>query len=388
VIFAPHREKGGPPSVQAFPWASLDAVSCWQATALRDVHRWLSGTVVPARFMAALGSILGARLDVRARRVEPIGDAQPLYGGVGVLLARAGDPSAETARIEMDGALACTLAARALGRAPPVVIRGEPPPPAVGGAVAALLAAAARRAHAGVALRVEPASGGPRDLRDGGESDGVAVTLTVLLDDDAYAARVIAGGRLLRAAHARPWDQSELSRLGALPLPLSVVAVATASTVAELDALGPGDVLLPGRWHLAVDATGDLAGPVLLSPPRGAMGVRAELVEGRRLVVRGQEEPLDVAERTMAESAREGGWVGAVGEVPVVLRVEVGEAVMAARDWASLSPGDVIGLGTRIGAHVLLRVGGVPVARGELVDIEGEVGVRIVARLGEEPTAR
>jgi flagellar motor switch/type III secretory pathway protein FliN len=61
---------------------------------------------------------------------------------------------------------------------------------------------------------------------------------------------------------------------------------------------------------------------------------------------------------------------------------------MAAREWASLSPGDVIGLGKRVGDHVLLRVGGVPIARGELVDLDGEVGVRIVARLDEELTRR
>ncbi len=89
----------------------------------------------------------------------------------------------------------------------------------------------------------------------------------------------------------------------------------------------------------------------------------------------------------MQDAGKESALVNAIGEVPVVLRVELGEAVMSARDWASLSPGDVIGLGRRVGDHVLLRVGGVPVARGELVDIDGEVGVRIIARLAEEPTS-
>ena len=84
----------------------------------------------------------------------------------------------------------------------------------------------------------------------------------------------------------------------------------------------------------------------------------------------------------------ESALVGAMGEVPVVVRVEIGEAVMSARDWASLGPGDVIGLGRRVGEHVLLRVGGVPVARGELVTIEGEIGVRILEQPGEETTSR
>jgi flagellar motor switch/type III secretory pathway protein FliN len=34
-----------------------------------------------------------------------------------------------------------------------------------------------------------------------------------------------------------------------------------------------------------------------------------------------------------------------------------------------------------VGEAVLIRVGGVPVARGDLVEVDGEVGVRIVERL-------
>jgi flagellar motor switch/type III secretory pathway protein FliN len=300
--------------------------------------------------------------------------------------------------IEVEPALAGAVAARALRRAPPAVIAGAAPPPAVAGAVAAIIAAAARRAHVGQALQVVPASREPGSGWDAPVHGpgAVALTLTVLLDDEAYAARVVARSQRLHMARPLPWNHGSLSRLGAMPLALPVVAAAQRSTVAEVEALGPGDVVLqhPCFRHspcgpLALEKTGELSGPVLLSPPGGSVGVRADLVGGRQLVVRGQEGALDAEESNMTQGAEEAsGWVGAVGEVPVVLRVEVGEAVMAARDWASLSPGDVIGLGTRVGQHVLLRVGGVPVARGELVDLEGEVGVRIVARLGEEPTSR
>ncbi len=72
--------------------------------------------------------------------------------------------------------------------------------------------------------------------------------------------------------------------------------------------------------------------------------------------------------------------IEAVGEVPVVVRVEIGVVEMRAREWASLAPGDVVGLGKRIGEAVTLRVGGVTVARGELVDLDGEVAVRILGR--------
>ena len=81
----------------------------------------------------------------------------------------------------------------------------------------------------------------------------------------------------------------------------------------------------------------------------------------------------------MSEAERET-LVTAMGEVPVVVRVEVGTVEMAAKDWAALGQGDVIALGRKVGDGVTLRVGGVAVARGELVDLEGEVGVRILGR--------
>jgi flagellar motor switch/type III secretory pathway protein FliN len=73
--------------------------------------------------------------------------------------------------------------------------------------------------------------------------------------------------------------------------------------------------------------------------------------------------------------------------VPVLVRVEIGEARMTAREWASIGRGDVVTLGRRVGAQVLLRVGGVPVALGELVSVDGEVGVRIAERVAGDPTS-
>jgi flagellar motor switch/type III secretory pathway protein FliN len=87
-----------------------------------------------------------------------------------------------------------------------------------------------------------------------------------------------------------------------------------------------------------------------------------------------------VQEAEVSESDESDELLQAIGEVPVVVRVEVGEARMPAREWATLQRGDVIALGRRVGERVVLRVGGVPVARGDLVEIDGEVGVRIVER--------
>jgi flagellar motor switch/type III secretory pathway protein FliN len=124
-------------------------------------------------------------------------------------------------------------------------------------------------------------------------------------------------------------------------------------------------------------------GPVFLADPTSSVGVRADLGEDGRLVLRGTFEALRAAGTDMADSTEENQLVRAVGEVPVVVRVEIGEARMAAREWAALRPGDVVALGRRVGESVTLRVGGVPVARGDLVDVEGEVGVRIVERIVE-----
>jgi flagellar motor switch/type III secretory pathway protein FliN len=122
---------------------------------------------------------------------------------------------------------------------------------------------------------------------------------------------------------------------------------------------------------------------VHLAAPSATVGLRAELVEDGRLVLRGEVEQLadmHATEDRMGEVDDVDALVENVGAVPVIVRVEVGEATMAARDWATLGKGDVITLGRRVGDPVVLRVAGVPVATGELVEVEGEVGVRIVAR--------
>jgi flagellar motor switch/type III secretory pathway protein FliN len=109
---------------------------------------------------------------------------------------------------------------------------------------------------------------------------------------------------------------------------------------------------------------------VLLAAPGADRGACADLGEHGQLVLRGDTEDLRMDETL----------VDTLGDVPVVVRVEIGAAEMRAREWAAVAAGDVIALGRRIAEPVVLRVGGVEVARGELVEIEGEVGVRIVSR--------
>jgi flagellar motor switch/type III secretory pathway protein FliN len=133
-------------------------------------------------------------------------------------------------------------------------------------------------------------------------------------------------------------------------------------------------------------------------------GRRAELTANGSLVIRSREDTSlawtpetttdgesrmnrdanDAKDESDGDNATTGALLAALGDAPLVVRVEIGIAEMRAREWAALSPGDVVALGRRIAEPVILRVAGREVARGELVDLEGEIGVRIMSR-SEEP---
>jgi flagellar motor switch/type III secretory pathway protein FliN len=380
-------------SVRPFPWGSLARTSRAEAHAVRLVRAWARGNADLARMPAVLGEMLGAVVDARVRAAGPVTEARGLGDGAGVLLARAEEPQVERAvLVEVEPALLAAALRLAVKR--PGAFAFDPASPLSPGAIggfAAIVAAAARRSHGGAALRVLAAGPAPAleaDLvRTGGELS--AVTLTVLLAHDAFEARVVVPRSAVLAAPSPPWDAAALNALGATPLALPVVACAVRLPVAEVARLGVGDVLLVSSWPLSCAQTGHaLTGPVLLSAPAAEVGFRAELGEDGRLVLRGHLEPLCPAEANMGDGVDGGELIDAVGDVPVLVRVEIGEAQMAAREWAAFGRGDVLALGRRVGEPVILRVGGVVVARGDLVELEGEVGVRIVERLAPDGAAR
>jgi type III secretion system YscQ/HrcQ family protein len=200
-------------------------------------------------------------------------------------------------------------------------------------------------------------------------------TLRVAVDGEAYAARLF-----LIAASVAPtevaWSRGRLEGLGETPLDVPVILCACLASAAEVASLDVGDA-----WMLGLPA-GGRARSVLLAAPEAESGARADLVETGALVLRPGS--AEVGGRDMSEPRENEPIVEAVGDVPVLVRVEVGTAHMAAREWAALAPGDVVALARGVGDPVTLRVGGVEVAKGELVDIEGEMGVRILRRMGGE----
>jgi flagellar motor switch/type III secretory pathway protein FliN len=361
-----------------------------EAAGLRDVRRWAEAHADLARVPSVLGELLGAPVQVLVRRAGPVVAPRPLQGGGGVLLARAEAPQLDRAvLVQADGALVMSTVARAVRRSPPRVLGSEAPGEGAVGAFAAVVAAAARRAHRGTAMRVlaaGPAAALEGDLARLGQ-ELWAVGLTVVVGDDAFEARAVLPRSAIRDVPLRRWDASVLATLGPLPLRLALVAHEARATATDLATLREGDAWMLAGSELTHSASGGLVGPVILAPPSSCLGVTARLVDGGRLVLGGDAVGLAAAEADgeveakMSEPGDAAGLIEAVGEAPVVVRVEIGEAQMTAREWATIGRGDVVALGRRVGEGVLLRVGGVPVARGELVEIEGELGVRIVERV-------
>jgi flagellar motor switch/type III secretory pathway protein FliN len=375
-----------------FPWHALERKTRLETDALRDVRRWAAAHADLPRLASVLGELLDAEVEVLVKGAQPLSAARGIPGGAAVLVARADAPQLERAMlVEADVALVATAVARAAKRRPPAVLQaGTTASPQAAGGLAAIVVAALRRAHHGLAMRAlaaGPAEALETDMTRLGQ-ELLAVTLTVLVAHDAHEARIVVARSAVLAAEPAPWNGAALAALGAMPVSVPIVAHALRATATDVASLEPGDACMLEGWPLTRSPAGGLAGPVRLAAPDGWTGVAAELHEDGRVVLRGEVVPLCAAEAEMGETVVEGGLIEAIGEVPVVVRVEIGEARMAAREWAALARGDVVALGRRVGEAVVLRVGGIPVARGDLVEIDGEVGVRIIERLGEDAAKR
>lgn len=390
-----------PGASHPFPWGSLETMTRSDVSAFRDLRRWVTEHVRLEALGVALTELVGAEVRLLPGRASRAGAraprtiAQGLDAGIGVVLAPADDTGRVAALVVMESGLAVALVARVLRRPPPVAVHPTASAsPAIAGAMAAVVAAAVRRARAGASLLRVVSAGAAADLGSEfveSEPDTLALALTVLVADNAYAARVVLHGPVALSAPPAEWSARALSCLGAMPLSIPVVACAARASLADLAALRVGDVWLPGTWPLELARDGGsgaaLCGPVLLAAPGATSGTRAQLAPGGRLVLSGEADGVCAAEADMTEPYGEGALLETVGDVPVVVRVEIGEAQMAAREWASLRKGDVITLGRRVGERVVLRVGGVAVARGELVNVDGEVGVRIAERVAGDTTS-
>ncbi len=361
-----------------YPWQRLERYRRADLDAWRHVRRWAETSVDLARALPALETAVGTRVGLRLRDARRCPSAPPLLEGVALDVEATGSLG-RGVLLEVEAPLAMALAARALKRTPPRLHAplGAGDAESLAGCLAALLSAVGRRTS-GNPLRVR-AAGPSTGVRTSGRAADLCdtVTFTLLIDDEAYLARVSLGAFDGGGGVSR-WNRERLQCLGATPIGIPVVACTVATTSGEVAVLQCGDAWLLGDApHLR-----SLRGKVWLAAPDAEFGVRAELVDNGGLVLRGGSEELGWS--PMIEPEESDALIEAVGDVPIVVRVEVGTVRMTAKEWAGLVPGDVVEIARRIGDPVTLRVSGVEVARGELVEIEGEIGVRVISRLGGE----
>jgi flagellar motor switch/type III secretory pathway protein FliN len=259
--------------------------------------------------------------------------------------------------------------------------------PRTEGALSAIAVETARRSGDGVLLRAF--RGEPPDIA------GLRVDCIVRVDRTPFAATLWVTAP--RCA-TRPIP-AYLDRLGEVPLTLVLVAAVSTGSRADVVALSPGDVWMPGSWLCGAARRGPktplferVAGRLALASPNGERGVGVTHTEGGGFVVRdevlalGADEPTDPLHAQKAKGAtmsddaakyRDDTLREIALDAPVVVRVEVASVTLTAREWAELTAGDTLATSVRLTPEVVLRVAGREVARGDLVDIDGEVGVTI-----------
>ncbi|GAB4198807.1 MAG: hypothetical protein OHK0013_08360 [Sandaracinaceae bacterium] len=355
--------------MQTFPWHALPRVHRADATLLeRASSRLDADALAKARDM--LGTLLGVGVSVRPGAIDwTRGEAlaPTLVAVVGVV--REGRWA-----LELSPSLALALVDRVLGG------DGEPAP------VPGLLDAVERGVLAYLAARV--GLGEVLDVvttREGlvawvGDEGAAAWSLAVTVGAHHGDARLFWPARTLRAlAHAPP-EGPIPGWVAEVPLSLALRIARARLEAQQLEALEPGDVLVPDEltywpdrealrtawlevegWRARVERA--VEGWRVLAIERGAVRTRASAqMEGV-----GMREPVD---EELGVS---------VSEVPVEITVELGRLELRVRELAALVPGRIVSARVPVGGAVTLRAGDRAIATGELVDLDGELGVRIVA---------
>jgi flagellar motor switch/type III secretory pathway protein FliN len=373
--------------VRPFSWHLLERFPREVVTSLRDVRRSVRAMLDESKLAKALGEMIGERVSVRVLRVTVVSSApESLALTSNVRFALGSVDDAVRVELDLEHDLARALVARVLARpygfADPLAAAS----PELLGACAAVIAAVARRAH-GDTHALMPL--GPSGLSWPDGERRLRIDAAVTLGADSFQARAMVQVRT-PSEPARCAPDHELRQLGALPLTLGMIVAVSTAGAREVFGLAAGDIWLPGAgWTVQRIAGSDhprtaLTGRVRLGGATAERAIAATLGSNGDLVVVGVE-PMQIdqpAEETSVSEPADTATSDVVLDAPLVVRVEVGAVTMTAREWAQLTPGDVIAMGRRLAEPVLLRVAGVEVARGDLVDVEGELGVRIRERTG------
>ncbi len=350
-------------SISAFPWQALDHLDRRTESALQRGRRYVERAARPAELAASLGRLVGGQVEIHFRTLTSRPPATLLRLGFSVA------SQATEWSVGVEPALASTLLAKLLRR-PAAIVQPEPAPePAVLGALSALIVETARGAGASEALV-------PLGLRASGTSNDVAVLATVLVDGRPYSAALWLPSTPYALPASLASAQELLAALADVELSLPLVVAQCLATPALLGELVAGAAFCPAAgW--TIDANGHGRGVLVAGNSERGLGV--ELGPSQKIVVREAESvPVAIDSNASTPSTVPSDAADAVLDAPLVVRVEMGQISMLAREWAALRPGDVIGTGQRIGEPVVLRAGGRVLARGELVNLEGELALRII----------
>jgi type III secretion system YscQ/HrcQ family protein len=156
-------------------------------------------------------------------------------------------------------------------------------------------------------------------------------------------------------------------------------------TRAELDALVPGDVLIPDRCQVTRQDGSHYVGSVELHAIGCASAFSCRL-EGSRLTLErsvrcGESTMTDTKRISMSDSSPAAPISELAADAPLELCIELARFTMTLRELSALRPGEVLDAGSAVGAHVVLSASGRAIARGELVEVDGSVGMRVLELL-------
>jgi hypothetical protein len=225
--------------VAPYPWSSLPLVPRPAVRAARRIRRALEEVTTPRGISRALGELLASHVTITVRSLLPAA-----FPGTkrGIHLETADNRVGFV--IEPEPELATVTLARVLGRPTAAVALTDPNAPldpTLGGALAAIAVESARRAGMALSLRAT--------TNTASRDDCLCLAVTVDVDERPFSAKIW----LFSGAHPTsgdPGSDPDLARLGGLPITLQLIAAVSEGSRAEVEALRPGDVWLPGDGWL------------------------------------------------------------------------------------------------------------------------------------------
>ena len=341
------------PQIQEYPWASLPLVAKAQLDQHRNASVFFETLGSLDHLEAALAEVLktGATLKLTQQGHRPSVDYQ---GGLCLEI----DGTKGRGVLWLEAALVSHALGRVLGR--PGSIDGRQPSldPLLRGAVAAVACEVFARAVPEHVVQLAKQAFTPGVL-------GTEYCCVLRFDDRSY--RVMLWVQDVEASAPR------LRPPSALPIRLELVAAVATARRDELRSLEAGDAWLPGSaWWI----NGEGIGRGALCARNSELGVTVQLTAGGRIVL-GNDNVSLLAEKESTMEDEPSPLDSVLEEAPVVVRVELASVTLTAKEWHSLSPGDIVQTQTALGEPAVLRVAGQVVGRGQLVSVDGELGVRL-----------